>query len=58
VRWSHPSGKGASTKGGSVTKPTAIVPREPRDRARRAAARAAADRESEHNFKILIGLLI
>jgi hypothetical protein len=58
VRWSHPSGKSASTKGGSVTKPTAIVPRGNRATARRAAARAAVDRESEYNFKILIGLLI
>jgi hypothetical protein len=35
VRCSHPSGKGDSTKGGSVTKPTAFVPRQPRDRASR-----------------------
>jgi hypothetical protein len=33
VRWSHLSGKGAITKGGSVTKPAAVVPRRPRDRA-------------------------
>jgi hypothetical protein len=26
VRWSHASGKDASTKGGSVTEPTAVVP--------------------------------
>ena len=26
VRWSHPSGKGAITKGGSVTKPAAFAP--------------------------------
>ena len=44
VRWSHPSGKSASTKGGSVTKPTAIVPREPRDRASRGRARGGGSR--------------
>jgi hypothetical protein len=36
VRWSHPSGKGAITKGGSMTKPAAFgVTRRPRDRASR-----------------------
>jgi hypothetical protein len=33
VRWPHPSGKRASIKGGSVMEPTALVPRQPRERA-------------------------